>query len=161
MKNKKLVIILAVLVIGIAAVIYFLLKQAKITVPVATIPLGSDTPAGTTSSNATNTGTPAMTTATRSWYDDFVDEITSIWTPKTGSPSLTYNVAAFPLKQGSRGEEVKNVQAWLNDHVIVPYALLTVDGIWGDKTNAAVQRTLNTTQVTEAWYKLNVLKITM
>jgi hypothetical protein len=48
---------------------------------------------------------------------------------KTSSPSQT-------LKHGARGEEVKKMQTQLN---LLGYACGVADGIWGDKTEAAVR----------------------
>lgn len=69
------------------------------------------------------------------------------------SSSATPSV--FPLKYGSRGNEVKMLQSYLNEHLTV-LAPLVVDGIWGPKTQAAVDRVLETDQVTWDWFTTNV-----
>lgn len=171
MKNRKLIIWLTVAIVVIAIVIFVMARKAKAAETSAVIPgtATGDEPlnnSGSGSATGTNTGTSGQSSSTTntlgqivgSWYN---------WIVGTGEKptgtvySDAYNSAVFPLKYGSRGEEVKNLQRWLNDHVIIPYALLTIDGIWGNNTDAAVRRTLNVTEVTEAWYKLNILKISI
>ncbi len=44
--------------------------------------------------------------------------------------------AEFPLKKGSKGNEVKELQQWLN----TKGEKLCVDGIWGNKTEQAFQK---------------------
>lgn len=51
--------------------------------------------------------------------------------------------SVFPLVYGSRGEEVKKLQAYLNSKG----ESLVVDGIWGPLTNASVLKVLNTSSV--------------
>jgi len=69
---------------------------------------------------------------------------TSSGTGSTGSSS-----AGFPLKQGSRGTEVKNIQGSLNR--ILP-ATLTVDGIFGPATEASLQQKIGLSQLTKKQY---------
>ncbi|GAL83418.1 hypothetical protein MYP_645 [Sporocytophaga myxococcoides] len=47
------------------------------------------------------------------------------------------NAATFPLKQGSKGVEVKNLQKFLNKSV---NAGLCIDGIWGMLTQSAFEK---------------------
>jgi hypothetical protein len=52
----------------------------------------------------------------------------------------------FPLRYGSRGEEVKNVQRAVNalyaqNPAAYDFEPLAVDGIWGDLTDYALKRT--------------------
>lgn len=58
----------------------------------------------------------------------------------------------FPLRKGSRGEEVKTLQRYLNSKTRVPLALLKVDGIFGSKTQAASQRVLGIREISESKY---------
>jgi hypothetical protein len=54
-------------------------------------------------------------------------------------------VGLFPLKQGSRGEEVKVIQRAANNSRLrgqISGAALVVDGIWGAKTTAAVKQVI-------------------
>lgn len=44
------------------------------------------------------------------------------------------SVGAFPLKQGSRGEEVRKLQEWLNKQNAG--ITISVDGIFGPKTES-------------------------
>ncbi len=57
--------------------------------------------------------------------------------------------ASFPLKMGSKGKEVEALQKYLNDKYS---AGLEVDGIWGEKTDAAVQTSLMRDNISEAVY---------
>jgi hypothetical protein len=54
--------------------------------------------------------------------------------------------SVFPLRYGSRGQEVKNVQYAVNVLLArlpgdYDFAPLSVDGIWGDKTDHALRMT--------------------
>lgn len=51
--------------------------------------------------------------------------------------------SVFPLVYGSRGEEVKKLQSYLNSKG----ESLVVDGIWGPLTNASVLKVLKTSSV--------------
>jgi len=75
--------------------------------------------------------------------------------PGTVPPSVkpATQVSVFPLKNGSRGNEVRALQTYLNGKMPAPMAKLTVDGIFGAKTEAAVKSVFNTSSVTEALYK--------
>lgn len=57
--------------------------------------------------------------------------------------------STFPLKFGSEGAEVENLQRFLNER---SNAGLTVDGVFGNKTQTATQQYLGTLQVTESYY---------
>lgn len=54
-----------------------------------------------------------------------------------------YNSAAFPLKVGSKGPEVKVLQQALNDNNRSILSNLTVDGNFGPLTLALLQKELN------------------
>lgn len=83
---------------------------------------------------------------------------TSTTLPKksnTGS-NIIHNVvsvvtpqSSFPLQQGKSGEQVKNLQQYLNDNY---NAGLTVDGNFGPKTASALQANLNEVSMTEDEY---------
>lgn len=70
-------------------------------------------------------------------------------------------VSVFPLKQGSKGEEVKKLQRKLNEYsdyyyftmtVKPPYQKLTVDGDFGEKTAANAKVILGATSITKQQY---------
>lgn len=65
--------------------------------------------------------------------------------PATDLGTSVIKTGAFPLKKGSKGEAVRELQRILN----YKGANLQVDGDWGPKTDAAVQQFLGTTTVTE------------
>ncbi|MDR1627642.1 MAG: hypothetical protein LBR79_02570, partial [Oscillospiraceae bacterium] len=79
-----------------------------------------------------------------------------------GSSSATDN---FPLKKGSKGTRTTNLQRICNYHNTIPYLPLVEDGIWGDKTEAAMMRlfginSVNEKQYTEILQTVNVLSFT-
>lgn len=45
----------------------------------------------------------------------------------------------YPLKKGSKGKQVADIQRALNKVKGKTWKVLTVDGIWGDKTDAALK----------------------
>lgn len=66
------------------------------------------------------------------------------------APKVVVNVAppavtqsAFPLKQGSKGAEIKVLQSYLN----TKGENLTVDGIWGPLTQASVVKVLKVNEI--------------
>ncbi len=74
--------------------------------------------------------------------------------------SLKYDPSVFPLKKGSRGKEVEEIQKYMNavfsskmyKEKFGEHELLDVDGIWGDKTEAAVNGFMATSSIEEAMY---------
>lgn len=56
----------------------------------------------------------------------------------------------FPLQIGSRGDNVKKLQAFLNQKI---NAGLNVDGVFGSKTAEAVKKTIGSSQVSESMFK--------
>ena len=72
---------------------------------------------------------------------------------KTGGE--TPLVSKFPIKLGSKGQEVKEIQTALNKR-IAPYMLpLKVDGIFGEKTLAMLKKYAGgKTELTEAEYRI-------
>lgn len=71
----------------------------------------------------------------------------------SGSGSNTSNASpTFPLKKGSKGEEVKALQKALNKYVAPPMALLEVDGDFGSKTENLLFSKFGVKEVTEANY---------
>lgn len=86
-------------------------------------------------------------------------------TPST-STSKTVLPAAdiFPLKSGSKGEEVKTVQRYLNSQKPLSSSTatlpdLTIDGIWGPKTQDAVKYKLGINQIDYTFYTKIILGI--
>lgn len=68
--------------------------------------------------------------------------------------ALSANLTSvFPLHESSQGEEVKNLQRYLNNKG----EALEVDGIFGPLTAAAVQRIFSSSTVNEQQYKEIVL----
>tara|TARA_Y100000592_G_C5442094_1_gene303983 strand:- start:248 stop:832 length:585 start_codon:yes stop_codon:yes gene_type:complete len=79
-------------------------------------------------------------------------------TPNTpSSPNTpTTPVSEFPLKRGSKGDKVKQLQRYLN----INYSSgLVVDGDFGPKTQAALNTATGLSQVSESWYQNNVLNV--
>lgn len=74
--------------------------------------------------------------------------------------SLKYDPTVFPLKKGSRGKEVEEVQKYLNVAFSSKiykaksgnHELLDEDGIWGTKTEAAVNEFMGTSAIEESLY---------
>lgn len=62
--------------------------------------------------------------------------------------SITYTNDNFPLKKGSKGPRVKNLQKFLNWKGYN----LTVDGYFGEKTAAALLNANNMTKVEQSYY---------
>lgn len=66
---------------------------------------------------------------------------------ESSGTSTTVQISSqFPLQKGSSGEKVKTLQRWINAQaqamagfVTVPNAPLTVDGVFGNKTEAAIK----------------------
>ena len=66
-----------------------------------------------------------------------------------GSSSSSSN-QNFPLKKGSRGNKVKNLQAYLNS--TTGNYNLVVDGIYGNKTADALKKWNGKTEVSSGFY---------
>jgi hypothetical protein len=87
-------------------------------------------------------------------------------TPKTTVPPGT-NVNIFPLKMGSRGNEVTIVQQYINEKLknqpkygmVAALPLLVVDGIWGQKTQDAIKYKLGIDQIDYTYYTKIILGI--
>jgi len=72
---------------------------------------------------------------------------------------------AFPLRFGSRGDNVRRLQAHLNGlidnannvfyGVSAPRVFLIVDGIWGPLTDAEVRRFLSVSEVSQQLFTSN------
>lgn len=84
----------------------------------------------------------------------------------SGTTTQTTTSSVFPLKKGSKGEEVKNLQRKINEYLtyywfmlqVKPtYQTLSVDGIWGTKTESNVQYVFKKNQISEQEYKLFLL----
>ena len=52
-------------------------------------------------------------------------------------------ILKFPAKLGGRGAHIRRIQEWLNQQLSAPMDQLNIDGIWGDKTEEAVQYITN------------------
>jgi peptidoglycan hydrolase-like protein with peptidoglycan-binding domain len=63
----------------------------------------------------------------------------------------------FPLEYGSRGENVKALQGYLNTKISTPYEPLVVDGIFGELTQAALNRTIGKKSIGENEFKQTIL----
>lgn len=72
------------------------------------------------------------------------------------NPTLPPVKKTFPLKRGSKGDKVKQLQRYLN----INYSSgLVVDGDFGPKTEAALNTATGLSQVSESWYQNNVLNV--
>ncbi len=97
------------------------------------------------------------------WH--FVRKDKRKFTESSGTAS-TENEAIFPLKIGSKGENVKRLQAHLNGRIEssnklgegVPtwtmLPLLTVDGVFGEKTELEVLRYYSVKEVSQELFNL-------
>lgn len=73
----------------------------------------------------------------------------------------------FPLRMGSRGDEVLAVQKYVNEKLkkqvpngfVAPLPLLVEDGIWGTKTSDAVKYKLGIDQIDYTYYTKIILGI--
>ena len=72
-------------------------------------------------------------------------------TKKVNTDAL--NNTVFPLKKGSTGSKVKEVQNYLNKNIRPPFNLLVVDGIFGQATEDALNREIGVKTVSEQIYK--------
>lgn len=78
--------------------------------------------------------------------------------PATAEPEKTPGdspmITNFPIKFGSTGEYVKDLQRALNKLIKTPDAALAVDGIFGEKTLAMLKKYgKGRTQLTEKEYR--------
>jgi hypothetical protein len=168
MKNKRLIMILVVLMAIIGLYLYFAVNKATAAVPVSPVKLGDPDDGEYSEKIQPTIENPvfsddagivppviAYTTKGTSWLD---------WLkgsgPMPGETSYTtlYNPSKFPLKNGSSGGEVLNLQKYLNTNDVIPFSKLKEDGIFGNLTQAALLRTTGSMEISEAWYKQNILK---
>ena len=71
----------------------------------------------------------------------------------SNTSTKTVTSATFPLKKGSRGDEVKNLQTVLNVlYKDVIGTQLVVDGIFGSKTEAALKAATGKTTISQDEY---------
>jgi len=168
MKNKKLIIggIIAMAIIGLY--LYFAVKKAKATATNQTQATNPDpstvlnlteTP-GSSGKIATNPQESKTTSVLQlpSWLNWLAGPSGSP-TPGSEQYSVLYDTNKFPLKYGSQGSEVLNLQKYLNNHVVIPFTMLKEDSIFGILTQAALLRTEGVMQVSEQWYKANILNL--
>ena len=120
-------LIIAVALFGVSAGAYLLYTQWK--TPAA--PRGSTDGSSTGGANKSEPGKPSAA---------------SSYVPATEG-------SAFPLHNGSSGDEVKSFQHYLNTNYS---AGLVEDGIWGSKTTAAASKFLKITSVSQAEYDSEV-----
>lgn len=79
----------------------------------------------------------------------------------SGSSATTPTASIFPLKKGSRGDEVRKLQAKMNNWVSYymltgikpPYQRLSEDGVFGPKTEANLNFILKKKSITESAYR--------
>ncbi len=72
--------------------------------------------------------------------------------------------ATFPLKKGSRGKEVEQLQSYLLKTYGAQFPISGIDGIWGDETEANVQKWLKKDNVSKESYDkwgLDAIKTTV
>lgn len=80
----------------------------------------------------------------------------------SGSSATTPAASIFPLKKGSRGDEVRKLQAKMNEWTSYywftlttkpPYQRLSEDGVFGAKTEANLNFILKKKSITESAYR--------
>lgn len=87
---------------------------------------------------------------TRKKNNDITPDQTTVPTNTNPTQNVTDD---FPLKKGSSGTRVKNLQIALNKQVKAPYVALTVDGIFGNKTLETLQRIYKVSEVSEKLFQ--------
>ncbi|MEI6569717.1 MAG: hypothetical protein WCR20_23775 [Verrucomicrobiota bacterium] len=167
MKNKKLIIVGVIAMIAMGLYLYFAVKKSKtVTSTTATDPNSQ------TGSTATTGTTPTATNNTNTVQGAIALPVLPSWlnwlTGSSITPSLdqeqylsgnVYNTAVFPLKFGSKGNEVLNLQKYLNNNVMVPFSKLKEDSNFGALTQSALLRTVGVMTVSESWYRTNILNL--
>ena len=71
---------------------------------------------------------------------------------KTDAATVDSGSGVFPLKKGSRGKEVEQVQIYLLREYGAQYPKSGIDGIWGNETDVNVTKFLKKDNVSEASY---------
>jgi len=71
-------------------------------------------------------------------------------------PSINWRDDSFPLSLGSKGGRVREVQKYSNN---VCGARLSVDGVWGYITDAAVKSCIKLSSIGEIYYKSNLVNL--
>lgn len=88
------------------------------------------------------------------WWGKSQYDPTTILDPSTGSSGggggITWTDDSFPLKKGSKGENVKVVQKYLNS--TAGNYKLEVDGYYGQKTADALKKWNSKTEVTKSYF---------
>ncbi len=71
----------------------------------------------------------------------------------------TSTQSKFPLKLGSRGQEVENWQRYLNSNISIIFVVgrLIVDGNFGTKTQSETMKQIGSNQVSRTEYGIRVL----
>lgn len=84
------------------------------------------------------------------------DQDTTGKTPIRQGASMGTMDSTFPLKKGSKGNNVKGLQSFLNKKY---KAGLAVDGDYGSKTDSAVKKYLNVSEISQDMYINEVFKM--
>ena len=92
-------------------------------------------------------GASSSSSATPSTVGNALDTV--VQKVKDAAHVITTPKSSFPLTQGSKGNEVKYLQQYLN---VRWKTSLAEDGIWGAKTTSALSQYENTNSVTAAEY---------
>lgn len=84
--------------------------------------------------------------------------ITSTESTNSETPTTVIIDAPFPLKRGSRGDNVKCLQRFLNAHndtgILAP---LQIDGIFGPKTQNMLSTLYSISEVSQSFYNNNYI----
>ena len=113
MRGKKIIIVLIILAI-VAVVTVLILRKRK-----------NNSSSSNSSGNRTSSGNSGNSS--------------SVQDTQGNAATITGGNDNFPLRYGSRGTRVRGLQYIING-VSGNSSLLTVDGIWGKKTDAAVKQ---------------------
>lgn len=76
------------------------------------------------------------------------------------SPSQPVSNDEFPLKNGSKGDNVKKLQDYLNLNIKPPMAKLKVDGMFGPATEAALSSVTSKKTMTKEDFNNKIYKTT-
>ena len=124
--NTGLYIGIGVGILAIGGLVFFLIKRKKqkamMTFPTATTPSSSSSNSSSSNSSSSNSS--------------------------SGGSSRNQD---FPLKRGSFGKRVENLQSYLNSTIQKPN--LVVDGDFGRKTATALKNWNQKTEISQALYK--------
>lgn len=72
---------------------------------------------------------------------------------KSSSKANTGSTSVFPLTNGSKGDEVKRLQVWLNNNLkIKGQPAIATDGIFGAETASALNTITGSTSMTQDYF---------